>query len=257
MKNLKIVILDNPYSNWNDPFVRDFFGKIVNLKKKGFASRFDSSYAPVDKSDFHCTHLCLCTFENDELTPICSYRAISKDRSDQYGFKFPGLSVCDSTGSQEHKEALSEFVNSCEIQNQKVAYYSSFAIDPNLRGEIRKEAIIFIFPVLAFYMIHWEVDKGIAIGSCKTKTDDLYHKTGLLPINLKGEELGSLVIPASGNEEFEVQALESLSDYCIEKAQEKMELWNDRVHVFDNSKQFDNVKNHFKKSTKPKLKKAA
>ena len=84
IENLRILVLDNPFASWDSPFVRDMFNKIILLKKLGYQSRFPLNYAPVDKSDFHGTHLAFCQERNGELFPITAYRVMERDRCEKY-----------------------------------------------------------------------------------------------------------------------------------------------------------------------------
>lgn len=233
MKNYRIVILDNPYASWDSPFVRDLFEKIISVKKRGFQSRFSYKYAPVDKSDFHGIHALLCKEVNGELFPMMISRYIEKNRCERYGMPFPGETLCDNTGSDKHIKAVKEFVNNNEGHN--IAYASAFAIEPNLEKEERKAAIEFLFPIYSYVHIHFGITRGLAIGSCKTHTDTMYHNLGLGPIQIDGETLAPVRFPCNANEMFEVQTFEKLTPFCIEKANEFIGFWNNRIHVADAS----------------------
>jgi len=242
IKNLRILVLDNPFASWDSPFVREMFNKIILLKKLGYQSRFPLNYAPVDKSDFHGTHLGFCQERNGELFPITAYRVIEKSRCEKYGMPFSGEVLCDSTGSQNHIQALKNFVS--KYSDLNIAYSSSFTIDPNIPREERKEAIDFLIPLFAYSHIHWKIDKSLALGSCRTHTDTMYHQMGLLPIKHEGRPLEPINFPCYANERFEVQACEELTPYCLELAKKYLFLWKGRIQVSDASVGHDTVENY-------------
>lgn len=233
MNQLRVVVLENVYSNWHNPFVVKLFNRIIALKKNGFASRFSSLYAPVDKSDFHCVHLSLCKEVDQELYPICTVRSISFEQCEKYAFPFTGATVADSSRSPDHIKAVLNFVEEAKGQNRSISYSSAFAIEPSLKKEERKMAIDFLVPLFAFYHIHWRVDRSLAIGSCRTKTDQLYHDMGLLPIKLNGTPLPPVELASCQNEKFEIQALTEITDYCKNMARENLHFWKNRIHITD------------------------
>lgn len=242
MRNLKIVVIDNPYASWDSPFVREMFNKIVLLKKTGFQSRFPIKYAPVDKSDFHGTHFALCQEKAGELFPVMAFKVIEKSRCEKYGMPFSGGVLGEQTGSIEHIEATREFVEKNKDQN--IAYSSAFAIDLNIPKEDRVKAIDFLVPLFSYAHIHWGIKKSLAIGSCHTHTDTLYHRMGLLPLKYNGKALGPVSFPCHADQVFEIQGLEELTPFCLEKAQKYIGLWNSRIHICDASVGHDIVENY-------------
>ena len=242
IENLRILVLDNPFASWDSPFVRDMFNKIILLKKLGYQSRFPLNYAPVDKSDFHGTHLAFCQERNGELFPITAYRVMERDRCEKYGMAFSGEVLCDTTSSEEHKLALREFCHKYKEVN--IAYSSSFTIDPNIQREYRKEAIDFLIPLFAYSHIHWKIEKSLALGSVRTHTDTMYHQMGLLPLKHNGETLNPIAFPCYAGEEFEVQACEELTPHCLEMAKKYLYLWKGRIQISDASVGHDTVENY-------------
>lgn len=242
MKNLKIVVLDNPFASWDSPFVREMFDKIILLKKVGFQSRFPITYAPIDKSDFHGIHFALCQERNGELFPVMAFKVIEKARCEKYGMPFSGGLLGDQTGSIFHSKANRAFVEKHSDKN--IAYSSSFAIDPMTAKEDRAEVIDFLVPLFTYAHIHFDIQKSLAIGSCHTHTDTMYHKMGLLPLKYEGEVLEPIAFPCHANQVFEIQGLEELTPYCLELAKKKIGLWRSRIHICDASVGHDIVENY-------------
>jgi hypothetical protein len=242
MRNLKVVVIDNPFASWDSPFVREMFNKILLLKKTGFQSRFPVKYAPVDKSDFHGTHFALCQERGSELFPVMAFKVIEESRCEKYGMPFSGGVLGDQTGSLEHIEATKAFIK--KHQGLNIAYSSAFAIDLNIPKEERNVSIDFLVPLFTYAHIHWGIDKSLAIGSCHTHTDTMYHRMGLLPLMHKGKTLGPVPFPCHADQVFEIQGLEELTTFCLEMAEKYVGLWKSRIHICDASVGHDIVENY-------------
>ena len=261
-ERLKIVVLDNPSANYDNPFVRDLLSKVLELKIRGFRQRWPKEYLPVCKSDFFGTNLVLCLEMDTGLQPLVAYRAVTKKRCDQYHFKFPGYTLCDNTGSLPHINAVRSFNEESLKQGKNLAYSSVFTIDHWMlidkekipRKKVRN-IVDFLLPLFAYQHIHWKVDHSVAVGSVKTKTDQMYHRMGLFPIKYKGEELPPQRFPELGDGLFEVQTLTTLTDESLAAAQRYLPLWKDRIHISDENQDWDAVENYL--AEKRKLKKTA
>jgi hypothetical protein len=245
MDNLRIVVLENPQASFDSQLVKDLFIDNLAMKIRGFRQRWSQYYIPTCKTDFIGTTLMACKEVNGKLLPITSYRTIKKSQCEKYRIDFPGSTLCNNTASLEHMNALKDFIEEAQASDKEVTYSSSFTVYPWLQKEEKREAIEMLIPLFAFYHMHYQVERSIALGAAKTGTDKMYHKMGLFPIKLKGEALPSIVFPEYDNEEFEVQTLNGLTDEAIELAKSKMRLWKDRIHVKDASLGRDSVENYF------------
>ena len=248
----RIVVIDNPLASFDNALVRDIFTKTIHMKLRGFRQFWSEWYVPACKTDFVGTNMVLCEEKHGELTPISAYRSITKERCDKYNITFPGLTLCNNTGSTAHIQALSNFVK--EHESQPLAYGSSFTIFPFLEKRDHVDAVKALVPLFAYYHLHFKVNKSIALGAVKTKTDKMYHKMGLFPIKYKGKELENPVFPEYDNQPFEVQTLTGLTDHCLEVAHEYRKLWMDRIYFPDISGDRGTAINELKKYPRaPKL----
>lgn len=229
--NLKLIILEDPFSTWENPVTMDLFYKIISLKKSGFGSRFSRNYSPVDKSDFHATHMCLAEELNGELKILSSFKAINKSTSDYYNMPFPGGTICDSTNSIRHINYLKSFVNECVSNQEDIVYYGTYALNPSLNRDQKKIVLSYIFPILGMYSNYWNINKSILVGSVKTKFNKIISRAGILPISENGIELSPVKIPILDNELFSVQVGFKFSELCFEFLEEHNNLWTDRIHI--------------------------
>ena len=232
--SIRFIVIDGPIKHWNHPIVKQLFHKIIDIKVRGFKARFPSNYLAVDTIDYVGTHVLACKEVNKEFVPIMAFKGITKRVSDHYALPFPGRNCIASTNSIEHKDALEKFIENCEGKNEEIAYTCSFTIEPKLENRRdRFEAMKYLYPLLLFYHYAMDVDKSIAIGSTKTKTNHMFKKLGFVGLSNRGVELPTIKIPSLMNEEFLVVLLEKFSQNCMDMAHDCMDKWNNRIEVSD------------------------
>lgn len=231
---LQVVEIDCPIKHWNHPVVIEMFIKIINLKLAGFHSRKPDNYLPINTSDFIGTHVVICTKNEDgSLHPIMGFKGITLKCCLHYGQSFTGRSCIASAQSDTHNQALDQYIKSLEDKS-RLAYVSSFAIDPNLKGRKKLEAMKLLFPLLLFYYRKFDLSRLICLGSITSTTHITFEKLGFHPLlNSSGEAMPRISLPALQNEEVEVMTLEKFSVECEASATANQKLWDERIEISD------------------------
>jgi hypothetical protein len=227
---IKIVVIDNPYANWDDNFTREMFSKIIDLKKRCYTKYYGESYAPVDKWDFHGTHMSICIPVNGVLTPVVSMRTVTNKRCEEYGHKFNGLGLLDSTDSIRHKSELQKYISSNKLEDEIISTTSGLAFEPESR---HKRFLVEMFiPLYVYSYINGGWDRGVIIGACASGLNKLYSRSlGYEYLNHNEEQLSSIKIPSCGNQLFDVMTIQSLASDGLTLAREHIQLWQNRIHI--------------------------
>lgn len=231
---LRFVAIDCPIKHWNHPLVQEMFHKIINLKLTGFHSKMPDNYLPIDTTDYIGTHIVACKEnKNGSLHPIMGFKGITLERCLHYGQNFSGRGCISSVHSDIHKTALDQYINQSISEGHALAYASSFAIDPDLKGREKFEAIKLLFPLLLFYHREFKFPRLIACGATRTKTHITFQKLGFHPLSQAGKVLSAINNPALQNEEVVVMALENFSAECEASANDNQDLWDNRIQIAD------------------------
>lgn len=229
MENIRFLVLDDPWSQWESLEVQRMFGQLIELRKRSFGSRFSNNYAPVDTSDFHATHFAACVESGGVLVPIVTVRLLRRTRCEYYQINFPCLDLLQSAGAYDHFAAIEEFLD--VHKEQDVIYAGAFALEPSLTGREREVAIATLAPLCVFACEAWDTKPAISISACKTGASAMYQKFGLKAIEKNGKALPPLCIPRFDNELFEVQTTVQLSEQCYAAAEQFQQHWDQRVEL--------------------------
>jgi hypothetical protein len=244
----KIVVLDNPLSNFDNPIVKELFTETMFMKFRGFRQHWSQWYIPVCKTDFVGTNMILCDETPEgKLKPISAVRGITKERCERYRLSFPASTLCKHWEDQRHQNVLDDWVS--KMNGRNIAYCSAFTVEQFLPREEKKEAVESLIALFAFYHMHFKVEQSVAIGAEKTRTDEYYHRLGLFGIKHEGKALPNVNFPELDNAPFEVQLMESLSPECIEAARSNIRLWKDAIIIEDNTLKKGSVESYLNNVT--------
>lgn len=189
----------------------------------------------VDTFDFIGTHVMACEERgNGELFPLMAFKGITKSIADSYAQNFPGVNLIKSSGSVRHQNALEHFTRKWESNGETYAYTCSFTIDPEITDKRKRLlAIKMLYPLLLYYHYANDIDRSIALGTVRTKTNIMFQKLGFIALRDQDGELGPLAFPSLQNEECLVVVMEKFSEECVRMAYEFQEQWATRIEISD------------------------
>lgn len=231
MKQLRIVTLECPYDNWSDPAVREMFGKIVELKLKGFQREYPYGILPVDGTDFFCTHLLVCEeSDNGELLPVMGYKSITLRRCKIHQAAFPLVALMKSVGSPEHVSAVQMRVENCEREGQELAYIAGWTIDPRVRHDQELTAKLNdVFKAIEVLQHSDSNTQVMTLGTLRFHVDRICCFWGFAPISCNGEPLQPVNIPYAFGERVVVFHLKEFTDIARAFARKYKAMWDQRI----------------------------
>lgn len=190
-EQLRFVILESPYRHWEDPDARDFFGKVVSLKLKGYQHEYRAGVLPLDTTDFVCDHLAICAENSEGLTPLLAFKSMSLTACELHRLDFPLVNLTRMSHVPDHEAAVASILKSCASRRERVLYYSSLTIDPRYRRDPAASALLHD----AFAALHalefQDAGPGHAmiLAVLKFKVPRIFTPLGYAPLSLAGREL--------------------------------------------------------------------
>lgn len=237
---LKIVVIENPYQNWENRKARDYFNKVIQLKKDCFGKYYKDPYAPVDKWDFCGTHTCLFHTVNGEELPLVALRSVTNEQCAKYGYKFSGRSIVEASGSLLHHRMLNEFIDGNIDNKIGLAGGLAFDIKTTPRNGLRRFMIDSFMPLYALNYMYQKWDAGVVIGITSSGLNKKYiNNLGFELFKSNNETLAPIRIPTVGNVECEMMKMKKLKECAIDLAMDFMPLWESRVHIGDKYNELD------------------
>lgn len=234
-QSYQFVILDCPYDTWSDSFTRDLFGKLVDLKFKGYLMSYPYGTLPVDTSDFVATHLIICKKDQDSLTPIMSYKTISRSRCLKHNITFPALSILQAARAQDHIFHVEKFLARAKEEKREISYDGSWTMTPELRKdkERSEELKVIMRAITVQYHLGYNVPEIIGFGLPRFKTEKFFETIGYEQIKHEGENLPYVLMPSLQNEPVALVHLEKFTDQAVQDAKTHEYLWLNRLEISD------------------------
>lgn len=227
--NFRITVLECPYDNWADPFTREMFGKMIQLKLTGYRHSYPYGVMPFDASDFVATHLMICNETGKGLDPIMAYRCLTLDRAKTHFLTFPPLALMRAIGADEHRQAIEKIIQDTEQHKKAISYESSCTISPEFRGEERLWDLFRMLQVKHHTDAH--IDRCIGGGVIRFKVDRLYYFWGYKDLALNGKPLPPVEVPFVFNELTGFYYREQFSDEALKHAEKWARHWENRVCI--------------------------
>lgn len=226
--NLYVVMFDNPLASFDDQDARDFFSRIIKLKRDGFDT-LNSKYLAIDTTDFVGTHLLICHKESRYLEPLLCTKAITKSRCDEFSLPFSGFECISKTKSSPHIEGLKIFLESIGDAT-KMSYTSSFTISPKIKDRHDRDFLLKLFlPLVAQYHQEYSVPYSFCIGRVRTHADQIIRGIGYEGLKLKGKKLPPASFPQYLDDEFDVLTFERPSDESLFILSQNKDIWDRRI----------------------------
>lgn len=243
---LQIVVIDCPMKYLDNPFVRDLFAKVAQLKVEGFKS-VESKYFAFGMQDLIATHVMAGEFNGQgEFIPLIGYKALSEETCEYWGIPFDGLEVIEQTGSKEHIDAVKNYIADLKKEGKKIGYQSSLALSPRVNDrDMSVELVKIVQSMGARYITDFDVDASLCIARVKEGSPRLLHRFGYRGVSKDGETLAAARFPQYINDEFLIMALDTVSDEGWKQIDLFKRHWEQRIEISErvsNPLQKDNAR---------------
>ena len=234
VERTRLVVLECPWENWENPLVRDMFAKMALLKKRGYGPHWGKGMMPVDSTDLVGDHVIACyEDEEGELHPFTAGRSIDEQKCREYHQNYPPM---DYFAEDEKMKGFVDVTNKAiadlEIQNGKVSYYSSWTIDPAFR-KLDRRVVQYskdLYSALTyFYHKDYNISKFFCFAVLNFNTDKFFGAWGCERVTQNDEVLPNITVPRYSDYELAYMKLENFSSELQSLAAGYSHLWDSRV----------------------------
>lgn len=225
--SFRILVLDCPYDSWETPETKEWFGKIIELKLKGYRREYPYGVLPMDTSDFIATHLIIAKDSEAGLEPVMAYRSVSQDRCQKHSISLPVLSLMKQLAAAEHAAEIQKIIDHCASEKTRLCYASSLAVAEEYAGHPELKEILKMVNVC--HTREDKVSEILAGGVLRFKMDRFYSFMGYNKLAHNGSPLEALKIPFACNELTGFFHLKEFSDEAKEIAKKYEYLWAERI----------------------------
>lgn len=234
LKNTKLVVLECPWENWENPDVRDMFTKVALLKKRGYGPHWGKGMMPVDATDLVGDHVIACyEDEHGELHPFTAGRSIDEKICQTYHQNYPPMDYfAEDPSFKEFVDITNESIDKLSLTDKKISYYSSWTIDPSFR-KLDKRLIQYskdLYSALTyFYHSAYDIPEFFCFAVLNFNTDKFFGAWGCERVKKNDKELPNLVVPRYSDYELGYMKLETFSEELKELALRYSSLWQNRI----------------------------
>lgn len=233
MKNLKIVILDNPLTAWKDKRAEQLFLDIVELRLLGYQELYSEHVLPLNDSDFVAIHKVICSEENGRLIPLLGNATLTTDRAKFYHLPFSGMSLAEATGSKSHVKEMQKIVDRCDREGKRLGYDGGYVISPHVRGD--RELATKLHEMFQLMKVHflkqYRIDESITAATCRFKVERICKFWGYQALEQDGARLGDVPVPRYDNELVTIMHMKDLDPKAIEAAKTFKLMWDNRIVI--------------------------
>jgi hypothetical protein len=234
LESLRLVVLDCPYETWNDPPVREWFGKMVALKLMGYQKEYPWGILPLDGSDFIGTHLMVCEEREGQLLPLLAYKSISLGRCRIHQSTFPVLGLAMGCRSERHVAALEAILARHEADPSRLSYDGSWTIHPEARRDQQRTTLLREI-MQAVHVLHHErrgTQEFLSLGAVRFKVEQFLGFWGYRPILDLSGVMDPLRLHAYFNEKVMMMHLVGeFSPAARALAEKYRSLWGSRIEI--------------------------
>jgi len=231
LKDIKIVIIDNPYKQIGNPEVKDLFGELVSLRAEGYGPEYSPNYLPLDSADFVVPQYLFCVDGDNGLYPIGGYRIISLNRCRDYLIHPPFLRTVEDSASQPHLDAVHAIIGQHSGPNQNLGYGGGFTIRKHFRqypelSELMKELLV---AQLVDDMEQHVFSGMLTGGIIRFKTDQFFQKAGFERLRWNSQSLEPIQKKSAFGEPVLLLELKTPSSWALECRRKHQDRLNKRV----------------------------
>lgn len=239
LPKLKIVVLDNFYSNMEDARSREFFLEMLQIRKDGYGPDYPERHLPIDGADFIARHNIICISQSSNLYPVATFLNVDIARYQYYHLSFPILNAAKAIQSAIHINAVESILNQNKHATDKLGYFGGFTIRKQIR---RNQALSKKIKELVVGTLYSDFIKNNYIGAFtagvpRFKTDQVWIKAGYNM--LKYNEVALPVMPKfnAEGEPLTLMYAEKMSEWSQQCFEENRRIFQERIHLGTNAEE--------------------
>lgn len=231
--NLRFVILDSPYHNWNNPIVRDLWWETSWVKIDGYRNYYRDGILSIGDSDLVAVHQLICAESGGKFIPITGNQTLTIDRAKYHNiWPYSPLALARGNGQHAHAEIIEGIINRCEVQGRRLGYDSSWTIRP----EVRKDKVLLkdihqMFLALKVFSYNHYVDENLLAATLRFKVDDICKLFGYAPLLIGDKPLDPMPVPRFDNELTQMLHMPKLSPMALAFAGQYQSMWDNRIVI--------------------------
>lgn len=242
LKDLCIVILENPYTTLSQEEAKIVFSNMIATKIKGYTAIHSNNVMPVDATDFIATHVIVSNKENPFEEIYMSYKSISYKACERYNLTFPFMYLLKNYAHPDCFKQMDEFLGTCKSKDEDLTYDTGWTINPIVRED--KILQSYLKEMISMFAINQHRDYGIkhwvTLGICKVKTDQHFLQMGLKDISSEPILKHPFLHNAESRAVISING--EYTDFVFETAKKYQYLWDNRITI--------NLESHLNKTKK-------
>ncbi|MDP7319482.1 MAG: hypothetical protein QF441_02690 [Bacteriovoracaceae bacterium] len=168
----KIIVINDFFSQIEDPDVSMNFTKLMAMKRDGYWSKHNESYLPLSQDDFVGIHVLLVDEVHGDI--IMAFKTTTKSICQRYRIKFP-MDEYLEIASDIDKKMVSNFTS--KFHNSEITYSGGWTINPKFKGFGLSNEFKEIYTAIHYHVHHsYNLNCLVAIGVVNFKTDEFFDK---------------------------------------------------------------------------------
>jgi hypothetical protein len=201
-RDLKVIILDNPYDQLADALVQKIFPKCLELRVRGFRSRYDDGVLPFDTSDFFATHILVGTGSLDNFSALLGFKQFTLSRCEHFKATFAPLALMKQLNLTEHAGVIESILGRCRKESREISYLGSLVMNPEVKTDkVMSSYLLDLFIVLQYFFANeFNIQEGIVGTTLRFKTDRLARTLGYKPLASGDKILDPVAVPFAQND---------------------------------------------------------
>lgn len=200
---LKHILLECPYSTWDNKEVQKYFVAAIGLKLSGYLKEYNYGVLPFDTTDFVAVHHLICREDAFNLTPLMSLKTITLGRCQMHDLAFPILSGLRTipTVAENHLKIMQNVVKRFEKTPHSLAYSGGLTILPEMRQDRALVAELWERVIAAWltYDIEMGITESVGFSAVRFKMTRSFARLGYQDISLENKVLPPVSMPTMMN----------------------------------------------------------
>lgn len=223
---MKLIVVENPLTTWNDPKTKSVFNDIVSVKSEGYGRSFNDPLLviPFDVFDFVGTHLLL--YIDDKLAML--YKSVPLHDCKRMNLTFPLHNIVRAGGGEEHKAAYAKFFE--EYGSKHITYDCHLTVSNSTANnpDMLYSCLSILYALVYHSRKHYKVDYSFMLGTFHAGTHKTFQKMGAKPFH----NLGPIHLESYANQDVMMMLCDgNFSQKTMSLAAEYAHLWNNRLVI--------------------------
>lgn len=173
----------NPYENWHETKLQDFFCQMIELKRRGYGHNYDFCL-PVDSCDLVGDHYLVWLEVAGKKKVVSGLRSICAKRLMEYKLESPIQNllrtIATVTDISRHHQYFSNVYNAHKDDLSQIRFYNAWTVLPEYRGRGEVSHLFKHAAIATIPLSQEEFNAPMMLGSAMPhlKTNEVLQKMG-------------------------------------------------------------------------------